>query len=107
MAAGGVDGVTWDLGATHIAQEDERLQTLSDNVYDSISKFEITRRQAYLRINSTSPPELTPVRGQIATRSRGLLYVGLTTECTECNSKYARLSLDQYLAWFMQLPYEC
>ena len=99
--------MTWDLGATHIAQEDERLQTLSDNVYDAISKFDITRRQAYLRVNSSIPPEITLARGQVVTRSRGLLYVGLDTECNDCNSKYARLSMDQYLAWFMRLPYEC
>ena len=86
--------------------EEEKLQRLSDNVYDAIAKFDITRRQAYLRINATPPAEFIP-GDAIATRSAGLLYVTLATNCKECASKYARLSLKQYMVWFMRIPYEC
>ena len=87
--------------------EDEVYQRLSDNIYDAVSKFEMSRRQAYLRINSTPPAEQAAHTSRVSLRSGRLLYVGLLTDCEECAHSYARLPLDQYLMWFMRIPYEC
>ena len=31
----------------------------------------------------------------------------LVTPCVECSVRYARLTIKQYLMWFMRIPYEC
>ena len=91
--------------AKAITKEDyEDICASSQLVFSALNRYEVVRRKAYLDANLRYDMPQVQERSM---RSQESHWVRINGLCERCNNKHLKMTINMYLMWHVQVPFQC